>query len=356
MTEAEPQPGYDISLLAMGTTLLRNRSSIARWMLIGSTLAVVFVSVKPALYSASASFLTQGTDADRAGLASIAGQFGVRLPIANQSIPPELYVKLLQSRVLLIQTVRDTLVVPELGGVRKTFLDLFNVRPGDSVIRQEEGVKRLRRIVKASLSKATGVVELSVVTKWPSVSVSIANSLITGINDFNLRTRQGQAAAERRFVENRLALAAADLRSAEDQLESFLRENRQYSGSPVLTFQRERLQRDLSFKQQVFTSLTQSYEEVRLREVRDTPVITVIEAPTLPVRPEPRWLVQALLFGLVVGGMFGGTIALIADILRRRRSKGDSEVEAFVTTLEEVKGGSTAFLNRIRQVLRRSQP
>ena len=58
-------------------------------------------------------------------------------------------------------------------------------------------MKLLRKIVRASLSKTTGIVELSVVTRWPSVSVSIANSLLIRVSEFNLHTRQGQAIVER---------------------------------------------------------------------------------------------------------------------------------------------------------------
>src|SRR3954465_2381204 len=86
----------EISLFALGTTLLRNRWRIVRWMAVGGLVAAVFALFKPALYVASASFLPQGaTDPSRSGLASLAGQFGVTLPTANQSLSPEVYARLL---------------------------------------------------------------------------------------------------------------------------------------------------------------------------------------------------------------------------------------------------------------------
>src|SRR5690349_5015922 len=262
----------EISLFALGTTLLRNRWRIARWMAVGGLIAAAFAIFKPALYVASTSFVTQGgTDATRSGLASLAGQLGVAIPTSNQSLSPEVYARLLKSRVVLQTIARDTFQVQEMGGKRVTFLDLFDIRDASEIRREDKGVKLLGNIVTVGVAKTTGVVEISVATKWRSVSLAIANELINGVNDYNERTRQSQASAERKFVEGRLAIAAADLRDAEDRLEQFLRTNMQLGGSPELTIQRDRLQRNVSLRQQVFTSLTQSYEEARIREVRDTP-------------------------------------------------------------------------------------
>ncbi len=93
---------------------------------------------------------------------------------------------------------------------------------GAAPCREEQGVSLLVDIVTASVVKTTGVVELSVATQWPGVSLVIATALVNGVNEFNRRTRQGQEAAARKFVEQRLAIAAAELRGAEDRLEHLL--------------------------------------------------------------------------------------------------------------------------------------
>jgi capsule polysaccharide export protein KpsE/RkpR len=254
--------------------------------------------------------------------------------------------------VLLTPIARDTFVVQERGGRRIAFLDLFRIAGNSEKRRVEEGVRQLQTIVKPSIVRTTGVVEVSVATEWQSVSLAIANELLIGVNQFNQRTRQGQAAEERKFVEGRLALAASDLRAAEDRLQDFLKTNRQFTGSPDLTFERDRLGRDVTLKQQVFTSLTQSYEEVRIREVRDTPVITVIETPSVPTLPEPRRRLARVLLGLIVGALFGAFLAFVSGAIARRRQEGDSEANEFVNTLGEVKG---KMLGRFRRMRRRSR-
>jgi uncharacterized protein involved in exopolysaccharide biosynthesis len=338
MNETEWAVNTEISLFALGTTFLRNRWRIARWALGGAAIATLLVAFRPAVYTASASFVPQGNDPGRSGLASLAGHFGVSLPTGAQSLSPDFYAKLLKSRVLLGQIARDTFVVQELGGRRMPFLDVFKIRGGLSKQREERGIALLRSIVTVSVTKATGVVELSVATRWPSVSLAIVTDLVNGVNDYNQRTRQSQAAAERKFVEGRLVVAGAELRAAEDRLEGFLRTNRQFASSPELTFQRDRLQRDVALQQQVFTSLTDSYEEVRIREVRDTPVITMFETPAVRAQPESRGRVSGVLLGLLLGGFLGVIIAFTRGMAARRRQVGDPEADQFVVALGEVKG------------------
>ena len=305
----------------------------------GGFLAGLTVLFKPPLYVASGSFVSQGApDQSRSGLASLAGQFGVTLPQTNQSLSPEVYAKLLKSRVVLLAIARDTIVVPELGGKRMPLLDVFDVGEGSPERREERGVKMLGKLVTAEVAKTTGVVEFSAASKWRSVSTAIANDMIKGVNAYNERTRQDQASSERKFVEGRLAIAGADLRDAEDRFERFLTMNRNLGSAPELIMQRDRLQRDVSLRQQVFTSLTQSYEEARIREVRDTPVITILEPVSVPTEPQSRGRLARVILGLLLGAVVGAFLAFTSDIVTRQRKGGDGEATAFADTLAEVKG------------------
>jgi uncharacterized protein involved in exopolysaccharide biosynthesis len=352
MIDADRQDDDEVSLFALGTILLRRRWRIVCWMLIGATVAALSVFSKPKLYVASASFIPQGNDASRSALAGIAGQLGVALPAGTQSSSSDFYSSLLTSRVLLTPITRDTFVVRELGGQRVSFLDLFKIGPGPAAVREEQGVALLMGIVTPTVVRLTGVVELSVATQWPSVSLALATALVNGVDEYNQRMRQGQAGTERRFVEGRLAAARADLREAEDRLERFLATNRQFGNSPELTFQHDRIQRDVMLRQQVFTSLTQAYEDARIREVRDTPVITVFEPPSVPTLPQARGRLKRTLLGLILGGFVGAFMAFVSGLMDRRRKEGNAEADEFVGTLSEVTKG---MLDPVRRLMQRTR-
>jgi uncharacterized protein involved in exopolysaccharide biosynthesis len=156
-------------------------------------------------------------------------------------------------------------------------------------------------------------------TRWPSVSLWLANRLVQRVNQFNIETRRSQATAEREFVEARAVESERTLRDAEDRLQAFLQANRDIGGSPGLAFQRDRLQREVTRQNQLYTSWLQSREEARIREIRDTPVITVFENPRLAFQPVPRNLAMKVVLGGIAGAMLGVLFAFLADAVAGAR-------------------------------------
>lgn len=334
MTAVEPQE-EEISLFALGTVMLRNRARILRWVIIGGAIAALTVIAKPSQYPAKLSFVPQGSDIARSGLASLAGQLGLAAPAGSPAQSPEFYVGLIKTDELLRPITHDTFVVAEMGGTRVAFTDLYKIKGNTPKNQEERAIIQLSKLVSVSVTRTTGVVQVSVLTKWPSVSLAIAMEVLRGINDFNLRTRQTQAATERKFVEAQLKLARGELREAENRLQAFLNANRMIS--PLLQFDRDRLQREIDHQQQIVTTLASSYEDVRIREVRDTPTITVIESPSVATIPQPRGRVTRGLLGMIVGFMFGALLALLSADMKRRNAAGDPDAREFLGAISDLK-------------------
>ena len=275
------------SLFDLASVLVRHGRTLIVIGLLGAAIGVAPTLWEDNAYTAVASFSPEGADSPRAGLSALAGQFGISVPTAGANKSPLFYSDLLKSRVILSSFATDTFVVAELGGVRKPLAELLEIDAKSPEGIQEGTVIKLSSRIANRVDLNTGSIVLSVTTSWRSVSVAIAERLLNRVNEFNLKTRQSQAANERRFVDGRLAEARVVLREAEDRLENFLASNRQ-AASPALTFQRDRLGRDVNMRQSVVSTLTQSYEEVRIREVRDTPLITVVEPPAAVRLPPTR--------------------------------------------------------------------
>lgn len=273
-------------------------------------------------YTATASFVSQGGPSTLSRLAGLAAQLGVAIPSSDQGESPQFYADLLASDALIRQLVNRPYQVTAGRGSVVSLLDALNVRTDDSVLRVERGIRRLRRSLSSSVNLKTSVVTLTVELRSPVVAHAVAERALTVLNDFNLRRRQSQAGAERRFVEGRLVEVKEELRQAEDRLESFLRRNREFRSSPQLSFAHDRLQREVVARQEVYTTLMQSYEHARIAEVRDTPVITVLEQPRVPVVPSSRRLLLKSLLALIGGLMLAVVTGLASDVLRGRAAHG----------------------------------
>ena len=155
-------------------------------------------------------------------------------------------------------------------------------------------------------------------TPWPSLSRDVAAKLVDLVQSFNRERRAGQAHSEREFVAGRLVDAERELREAENALRDFQSRNRNFRSSPFLILDADRLQRELSRRQAVYNGLSQSFEQARIEEVRNTPLIAIIEAPEVPARPRPRGalLLAVLAFLTVVSVM--GAWHFVREVARPR--------------------------------------
>ena len=325
----------EISLLRLGSLLLRHRYRVIRLAILGALVAIVPPLILSRTYTVSSAFTPQARR--QAGtLSGLAGQLGIALPLnldGGQS--PAFYADRLTAPHLLGQVVDTRFTLPSDSGPAAVSLVEFLRAKGDTpALRRDAAVKALRRQVDAAVDNKTGVVSLGVTLKSPSLARQVNQRMLDLLNEFNLQNRQSQAAAERRFTETRVAQLRRELRDAEDRLQSFLQRNREYRFSPELLLQHDRLQREIDLYQEVYTTLSQAYEQARIEEVRDTPVITVVEAPVDPVRPDSRRLILKGLLGIVLGGLLGVALA-IARGYAANSSETDAPAAAEFDTLRQ---------------------
>ena len=295
--------------------------------LIASALAML---IKAPSYSSKFLFVPQSSqDQGRTGLANIAGQFGISLGAVGggPQQPSQLYAMLLETRDVLSPIASDSFVTAAGVPKRMPLSKFLRVRGENAAVVTEQTMTALRRdVISTSVeTRTTAVVTVIVRTGSPELSLELARRLLDGLNRFNRVARQSQAAAERRFVEGRLASAQAIQRAAEDSLQSFIDANRQVANSPGLVFRRDRLQREVNLRTQVVLALAQMNEDARLAEVRDTPVITVLEQPALPVLRDPTGWVLVVFAWTLAAFVLGVTVVMARAGRSWQRERESSE-------------------------------
>lgn len=308
--------GLPADLLSTASALLRAHY---RWMtagaIVGSLLFLSPLLFTSRTYTSSVSFIPQARR-QASALSGLAAQFGISSGDATSG--PAFYSELVRARVTLEAVVRQV-TPPQLGG--KPVGEILTTKGSTPEQRTDFAIAELDSRIVSSASPKTGIVSFAVTDRSAAVARYLATSILDAINSFNVNARQSQAAAERRFTERRLAEVREELRQSETAVEDFLTHNRgNIALSPQLSTERDRLTRAVEARREVVASLAQSFEQAKIDEVRDTPVITIINAPELPMKPDSRGGFRRLIIGVTLGAAVGG---LLSE-RRRRRAREQS--------------------------------
>ena len=316
----------DVSLIALLTLLLRRRATIVWSAILFAALFTGYALIGDRTWTTAVSFFPQGKKAG-GNLSALAAQFGVGVPGAEASESPNFYADLVKSRAILT-TVVDSSVVLKPGTPRVDIAEAFKVRETEPTLRRDLAIKRLNDAINVSTNAKTGVVSMRVSTRSAALSASISFKLLELLNRFNQDTRRGQASAEREFTEKRLAVVKKELRQAEDDLSSFLRANR-VATAAQLDAERSRLDAEARMQRELYTNLAKSFEQAKIDEVRDTPVITVVERPEIAARPDTRGIATKGIVSLLAGFVFGIVLALVLEGFSSKHGSRSAAQEEF---------------------------
>ena len=348
------RPGYagppredEVSLLDLLLVLARHTTLIVRTVLVFTLLGVTYALLAPEEFTSEARVVREAQQ-ESGGLPSgipsgaLSG-LGISLGGASSGLTPAAYPDVLQSREVRLAVVRDTFRFPDAerpmtfvdyvdrpAGPLSTVLEYTLWLPwtlkgalgsaisgspapagttdaGEPLIPSEEEDEALRTIgdmISASVDEETGLMTISVTAGGPQLAASLAESFL---DHFATRVREVRTEKVRErleFVEGRFKEAEQELETAEERLAQFLERN-QNPTTATLRFRRDRLQRQVSFKEQLYSELQSQLTQTRLDLQRRQPVVTVVEEPVPPMnRSAPKRMLIVLL-SLILGGFVG---------------------------------------------------
>jgi uncharacterized protein involved in exopolysaccharide biosynthesis len=263
----------------------------------GVLLGVSLALLLPSRFPATASFVPESESGRmplNAGLAGLASQFGV---LPGKSDPPQFYADMLRSEKLQLGVLNKTYSA-ELSGVGRpaTLFEILGIKSPVSPRDRDDGLRKLNRYLAVSVNPRTNVITFTVEAPNPQLAVAVANDLLAAINNLNVDLRQERAAAQRKFVDDRLRDAAGSLRAAEDSLRAFVLANRSFQGSPSLQLEESRLRRNVDLRQTLYVNLSQQLDQASIDAARNTPALTLLDEPLLVTKrsfPNRRLIASA---------------------------------------------------------------
>lgn len=311
--------------------ILRRRALVVATVIVVELIMLAFALTRPLTYTSVVSFMPEG-QRSVTSVTSLAMQLGVNIGASPDGLSaPQFYPELIRSP----QFVEAVLDSGRFGG--KPLVEQIGIRAADPRVRRALSVQNLQKNIVPTVAQRTGVVTVSVTAAGAELATTIAAGVLTEVTRFNQHTRQGRAAAERQFIERRIAEVRDSLRAAEERLLRFKQANRDISRSTTLPLEQQRLEREVASQEALLSTLGPSYEQARIEEIRDTPVLTILRRPEAPLWPNPRGRVRLLALGLVGGLGLGVIMAIAIETWRALRGSQSSEAQELSAIISALK-------------------
>ncbi|MCS3651135.1 GNVR domain-containing protein [Salinibacter ruber] len=361
-------PGREVAPLDVLVALVRERGLFVLVAVAIGLVGLIYAVVSPSQYTAESTVIREAVDENQTLPGPLPSLPGLDLGTADpggSGPPPSSYPDLLTSREVRLAVARDTFFFPATG--RRTTVVAHTNRPpglgqrllnhtlglpwtltewaaqvfgsdavspigtrGDGnelIVPTEAEQEALDMLAEAVTTETQGAGALGDARRLMTVSVTASDpGLAARLNESfveQLRRRVRAIHAQKtqqdlRFVRSRFAEARRELKRAEDSLSQFLEQNRSVladGGVPDLSFRRDRLRRQVRFKEQLYSQLQGRLTETRLRLQHQQPVVTVAEQAAPPPAPSApnRLLIVLVSIGI---GLAAGAGAVYLRALR----------------------------------------
>jgi len=312
-----------VDALTLLTPLIEKRRQIALGVTVLTLLVGIVAFVLPRKYKAELSLTPVVNNRSTSALGGIAALAGATLQQGYQLTPARM-VELIQSRAVLAGVGMSTI---KPGGTERIIDRVL----GEKYDRNdaEEVTKRLTKLLTTTTNKETGTIDVSIQHPDSALARLIASRVVDSASQIFVRTSRAQAQQLRISQEARVQNAASSLNSAEERLRQFSDQNRAAPAFSAAGVERDRLNRDINFAEQVYTQAATDREAAFAHELEATPTV-VVQDPLPATLPKVRKRV-ILKAGItaVVSLVLLSLGVLLTDLTKRRLARADEESTRF---------------------------
>ena len=188
---------------------------------------------------------------------------------------------------------------------------------------------KLRKQLDIGTNKKTGVITLSLETKYPQLSQALLIKFIDELDRYNIYKRRSSAKENVIYLTKELSQKEKELRDSEDSLESFQMANRNWAATsdPELLKALSRHRREVTAKLNTYIFLRKQYEISKLDVQKDIPIVSTLDSPSLPtIKSSPKRISSILLSG-IVGFFLSMLLLIVTDAYRKYKMKNDIPIK-----------------------------
>lgn len=281
-----------------------------------SIIYVLFIA-KP-IYTSETKLLLVNSGGSQSRLGGLASQFGFSLPSLDGKVnylSVETLPEILSSRTLaksILFTDFNSREFDKPTSLLDIITDQKDISIADSNKIIAKAIEHISEdVLEIKQIKQTPMFTLQVNSPEPQLSADISAVVINELEQLQSDFTKYELLNEKEFISERLDEIQNELNRAETKLKTFREQNLQISLSPTLLLHQERLQREIEIQTQIYISLKQQFEQVKIEEAQNRSFLKIIDPPNIPIyhsKPKRKLIV---IFSGLMGLMIGGIMAVV---------------------------------------------
>ncbi|HHI02715.1 MAG TPA: hypothetical protein ENL22_04265 [candidate division Zixibacteria bacterium] len=302
-----------LDIISMGRYLFGNLRLLVFGAIVAMTMTGLILCLVSDKYRSQATILPSGKTENLSLLKEMAGLAGFGIE-GNES-SSVLYPDILSSRQIKEAVINYRYSFGNPVQTEMTLKEYFDTSVNEHLLR------KLESITSIDLDKSTGLITISVETKYPELSQAIVRRYLAELEDYNMYRRRSSARERVVYLERELAQRETELRQAEDDLEQYQMANRNWNmtSDPEILSNLNRKKREIMAKSETYLFLRNQYDLAKLEVQKDIPIVRVLDNPSLPlVKSGPQRLLITLLSGAIGVGIMS-LFLIILCIFRNSR-------------------------------------
>ena len=320
-TKDDDEPQIDWMSILRQVLAIRKKLYIAA--AVGVVLGILIALSTPKQYTVSVTLSPEmGSGKSSSGLASMAASFlggsvGNDSPDAlNATLAPDIVIstpfllELFEARVVSQNKQIDTtftayldkqksswlgyvLKVPgmAIGGIKSLFSnkeqeETGTVQEGTIELNEKDAAKlgSLRKAIVTEVDKKTSITTLSVTLQDPKVTATIADSVVSKLQQYITAYRTSKAKEDCQYLEKLYKERQQEYYDAQQRYARYVDANSNVVFQSTLA-ERERLQNDMNLAYQVYSQVAQQLQVARAKVQEEKPVFAVVEPAVVPLNP-----------------------------------------------------------------------
>lgn len=165
---------------------------------------------------------------------------------------------------------------------------------------EDDVVKGIAGNINCSVDKKTSVITIEVTDQDPVIAASIADTLMNRLQVFITDYRTKKAIRDRDYISNLYDEAKAEYTKARKEYARFCDANMDVILQQVQS-EMEEMENDMQLKYNIYTQLTEQLQMAQAKVMERTPVYTIVQNASVPVKHSNKPKVLILAIFLVIG-------------------------------------------------------